>query len=236
MKKTFLLLNILLLGFILNSCTKKEPFYSCSPQLNSWAEKNSNNFHGINRRQLATLHPALQKVVYRMLTPENKLSIWKEKLLLVKASSQGQQRIKKIEQLIDRVHISWFNKPIDKPLRAIDEEFLTKWENELLSDGSIDSIAFVIDFCTFMTRNDVDTFLLNPTAMDTSWLSHPIAFPEMNSNLKAAPIQDCSCRYNIYCNIFFAGECKQGGCFEIYDCGLLGGSKCIGLCPEEIID
>lgn len=231
MKKLFLPIAILSI-MLLMSCTKQEKIYSCDSELNEWVAKHSDDFHGITRTQLATLPPSIQKVIYRTLTGSEKYNLWMEKLNIVKNNTLYSDLSSEITDLTEKIDIDWYESDLQESLNTNDSVFLNNWEDQVLNSGKIDSTDYIINFCTLMTANEIDLLLNYSESLDHSWIVG-LDLPSITSSLKAAP-QDCSCRYDIYCNIFLAEECEEGGCTQVYDCGLVGSSKCKGLCPEEI--
>lgn len=230
--KKILIPIVILSVMLLLSCTKQEKIYSCDSELNEWAAKHSDDFHGITRAQLATLPPSIQKAIYRTLTGSEKYNLWVEKLIIVKNNTLYSDLSSEIAVLTEKIDIDWYERDLRESLDANDSIFLYNWENQVLNSGKIDSTDYIINFCTLMTANEIDMLLNNSERLDHSWIV-TFNLPSITTSLKAAP-QDCSCRYDIYCNIFLAEECKEGGCTQVYDCGLVGSSKCKGLCPEEI--
>lgn len=229
-----ILISAIFLVF-LSGCSKRENVFSCDPEINEWAMNNSEKFSGITREQLATLAPAIQKAVYRTLTAKEKYDLWIEKLNIVKSSDLNSDFVSEISQLFDRIKEDWYVSNTYQSISVEDSCFLANWEHQLLFSGKIDSTNYVINFCMLMTKAELYRMLDNPDEVDHSWIVK-FELPKKFYKLKAAPGQDCSCRYNIYCNLFGAADCEHGGCNQVRDCGLLGQSKCLGLCPEEIIE
>ncbi len=219
---------------LLLSCTKQEKIYSCDSELNEWAAKHSNDFHGITRTQLATLPPSIQKAIYRTLTGSEKYDLWMEKLNIIKNNTLHSDLNSEIGVLIEKMDVDWYERDLRESLDANDSIFLFNWENQVLTSGKMDSTDYIINFCTLMTANEIDILLNRSESLDHSWITD-FDIPTTNSFKESAP-QDCSCLYDIYCNIFLADDCRHGGCTKVRDCGLVGGSVCKGLCPEEIID
>ncbi|GAB1418005.1 hypothetical protein MASR2M12_07700 [Bacteroidales bacterium] len=225
--------SIIVLALSTFSCTKQEIVYSCDPIINEWATKYSDNFHNITRKQLATLPPSLQKAIYRTLTGAENYDLWMEKLDIVKNDTSRSDLKNEVEVLIEKMNHAWYERDMKESLNESDSIFLYNWEKQILESKIIDSATFIINFCTLMTANEIDSLLSYSEVLDHSWIED-FNLPEITTSFKATTAQDCSCRYDIYCNFFLAEECKTGGCNLVYDCGIVGSSACKGLCPEEI--
>ena len=47
-------------------------------------------------------------------------------------------------------------------------------------------------------------------------------------------IQDCECRYSLYCGVF--NTCEKKVCGENWNCGVFGGSRCTGICDNSYMN
>jgi hypothetical protein len=83
-----------------------------------------------------------------------------------------------------------------------------------------------------MTNDEIDKLLNNPQSIDYSWLAG-------GDDISLEPIGgsgNCTCYYNFYCSMFFNNRCTPGlnNCSVNWNCGLMGDSKCIGQCEENV--
>jgi hypothetical protein len=240
MKSIFNLFNVVIFfSLLFFACSKKSDYFSCEPSINEWAKKYKNSFHGISREEFAKIPLAYQKAVYRTLTPEEKYLLWKEKLEIVLNLPLDQNLKLQIQGLSSRINSTTYDRDLMEPLDPSIQLHLTNWENDILANGKMDSVNFVINFCTLMTAQEIHTMVFKP---ETVSLKDIPGSDEMKSFKSSQPggggneLPDCSCLYDVYCSVLGGRECKDGLCKEVRDCGVLGTSICNGLCPEETID
>lgn len=234
----YLLLGILLLTFFFASC-KKEESYSCDPNVNEWVKTYKSELADVTREQLVTLPVKYQNAVFESLSPQKKLYIWNEKIDSVLLLEWDEVTKAKIVDLKNHLQSIDFTRDRFTPPSNITKNYLDAWENDVLSNHRMDSVQFIINFCTFMTYSELDRLVYHPQTIDVSWV-------ESNQDIKdilmrpvgggggSASTVDCQCRYDVYCNIFLSDDCAPptGGCGTTYNCGLLGNSACKGVCPE----
>ncbi|MBQ4448918.1 MAG: bacteriocin fulvocin C-related protein [Prevotella sp.] len=100
MKKIFFYVAALLL---LISCDD-EPMYSCNEQTDRWVKENMEVVRNIDRDSFLTYSDSKKRAMYRAFTPEQRISMWKEKLNEVKMLSWNEKElshITKLEEFID---------------------------------------------------------------------------------------------------------------------------------------
>ena len=85
MKKT----AIIILSFLLavTSCNKDNT-YSCDPEVNEWAIEHIELYESAPRPAIVTLPWTRQRAIYSGLSPEKKIQLWKEKVILLKKESK----------------------------------------------------------------------------------------------------------------------------------------------------
>lgn len=196
----------------------------------------------MTREQLVTLPPRYQKAVFAALSPSTRLQIWQEKLDSVLLMPWDSITKSKIIDLKQHLTIAEYTRDIHTPPSNNMLQYAEAWENDMLGNGRVDSLQFVILFCTFMTYEEIHTLVYHPEDLDIKWI-------ETNEDIKnilkapwgvggggSAAMSDCECKYDIYCNVFLSDDCAtpSGGCGTVYNCGLTGTSACKGMCPESM--
>lgn len=141
----------------------------------------------------------------------------------------------RLESLSQVINTTTYDRDIIEPLEPELQEYLIKWENEILSSGKMDSVNFVINFCTLMTAEEIHSMLYKPGTISLSDIpgSNEMKLFKSSQPGGGNELPDCSCLYDVYCSVLGGRECKDGLCKEVRDCGILGTSLCNGLCPEE---
>lgn len=220
------------------SCQKEEN-YSCDPIVNDWVHNYKSLLSDVSREQLVTLPVKYQRAVYQSFTPEKKAAIWEEKIDSVLSLNWDSLTRSKILNLKKNLYMIDFSRNRKAPPSTNLEKYLNIWENDILSNHRMDSIQFIIHFCTFMTYNELNRLVYHPETIDISWIDSNddiknILLLPVGGGGSGAGMVDCQCRYDVYCNIFLSDDCASpsGGCGTTYDCGLLGTSRCKGVCPE----
>ncbi len=216
----------------LTSCKKADDqLYSCNKEVNSWVVANKSEVVNLSREQLVTLPLAYQKAIFIAMPKERKCELYKEKLDLLLNSKEFDTNYKrKIEELLSFLTPNIYDhKSNEKPANYV-SEYLDQWENEILTNYELDTTLYSINFCTFMTKKELDYYVNNYKNIDYSWLKggDKLLIP----NLAAGGT--CTCRYDIYCSLFLTVDCEEGlnHCTISWNCGLLGDSKCTGMCDS----
>jgi hypothetical protein len=178
-----------------------------------------------------------QRPVFRSLSGEKKLSHWEQKLQIVLQQEWDISTRSKIAELLSKLNLNLYNKPITEPPTIEWQNYLDEWERDMLGNNRIDSVQFIIHFCTLMTFDEVDKLLNHPETIDLSWLEGYKELTDVfgGGSGGSAAAADCECRYDIYCSLFLNADCATptGGCTQVTGCGITGTSSCKGLCPEN---
>ena len=173
--KTKQLIILLLLPIVfvsaITSCRKaNEESFSCNPEINKWVKTYKSSLQDISRDQIAMLPVRYQRPVFRSLSGEKKLSLWQQKLELVLQEDWDFSTRAKIVELLEKLNLNLYNKPISEPPSTEWQNYLDEWEHDMLGNNRIDSVQFIIHFCTLMTFDEVDKLLNHPETIDRSWL------------------------------------------------------------------
>jgi len=218
---------------VITSCVKEEKqIYSCNELINDFVVANKSTLAEISREQIATLPVAYQRAILNSLTKEKRASLWVEKLNLVLSSEAISDDYRnKIAQLRDFIHPDIYNRGVDEKPEEYVTSFINSWEQDVLGEMESDTAVFSINFCTLMTFDEFEYFLNNAESIDYSWLDGAediVLLPQGSGT--------CTCRYDFYCSVFMNIECEDGknGCTPSYECGVLGSSKCDGMCGENV--
>lgn len=190
-------------------------------------------------QELVTLPVKYQKAVYESLPSQKKFMIWEEKIDSVLLLPWDTVTKSKILDLKNHLQLVNFSRDRLTPPTARLQNYLDSWEDDILSNHRMDSVQFIIHFCTFMTFNELDRLVYHPETIDITWVESnddikDILLTPFGGGGSQTSTIDCQCRYDIYCNVFLSDDCASptGGCGSTNDCGLLGQSACKGVCPE----
>ena len=228
MKKLFYILML----FVITSCIKQEkPIYSCNESINDFVVTNKSTLADISREQLVTLPIAYQRAILNSFSNEKKASLWIEKLDLVLLQNISDDYRAKIVELRNFVNPEIYNHEMyEKPEDNV-TNFIVNWEQNVLNRLEFDTVVFSINFCTLMTFDEYEYFVNNYDGIDYSWL-------EGGVDIIRLPLGQgtCTCRYDFYCSVFMNVECEDGknNCSPSWDCGVMGSSKCDGMCGENV--
>ncbi len=177
-----------------------------------------------------------QRAIIRSLTAEKKLMLWQEKLQLVLQQNWDNNTRLKITELYNSLKLSNYDKESSVAPSVEVQKYLDEWENDMLGNNRVDSVEFIIHFCTLMTFDEVDKLLHHPEEIDIQWLEGHEELTDLlqgGSGGAATTSGDCECRYDIYCSLFLNADCAPGGCTQLTGCGITGTSACKGMCPEN---
>ena len=222
---------IVLFLTIFYGCTKEQNKYSCDPQTNHWAEVNKSVFQTATRQQIATLPLDLSLAAYRTLDPQVRYDLWLEKLDIV-----YQQWDKPVQDMIDdlrtQLEVSWF----DYTLNERDDEYLNKWENEMLTEW-MDSVNYAFCFYMLSTEEEFEKKNYYPEQVDISWVNIPkeLLSKDVPGGGSNSPLR-CNCEWQATCVPDMScsnSHCEQqpSGCKLLYlypctrMCELISGSE-----------
>lgn len=143
MKKIFFYVAALLL---LISCDD-EPMYSCNEQTDRWVKENMEVVRNIDRDSFLTYSDSKKRAMYRAFTPEQRISMWKEKLNEVKMLSWNEKElshITKLEEFID-MHKECFGDVMSDENEDVLDVFFYQWQTYAIDSLGWDrQIGFAI--------------------------------------------------------------------------------------------
>lgn len=225
-----------LLMFLL-SCNKGDDIqYSCDQKVDEFAKKYKSVLSNITREQLVQLPTSYQKAVVLTLTPERRMNLWKEKLQIVMEQNDDPALHNRIQELYNHLSIEDYDRLPTDPPRETTLDFVAAWENDVLGNQLMDSVNFIVNYCTLMTLEELDILVYHPETIDLSWFEGYDDLPSIDGpGGGGGGGIDCECRYDIYCSILGMRECINGNCNPVWNCGVTGTSKCNGLCPESTV-
>jgi hypothetical protein len=215
-------LLVLLAGCMLvfAACNKQEPKYSFNKGLNTWAIKNMARYENFSRAELAAV-PSMdtQGTIYATLPAATKYNIWKEKLLLAKSLVTTDAEKAHLQSAIDYVQPE-----IWESAESMDafNPWAVQWGQTALTQLGWDSTKLFLMAETWLLPDEL--LAIADRYNHSEHVEYRPAGP--------GDLPNCACRVNLACEMFFeycGGKC--GG--EIYKCGILGTSKCIGICIKN---
>ena len=206
---------MILFAFAVNiiSCKKKsEDIYSCNSVINEKVKKSRTENQNITRAELASKGLDEQFAIFRSLTSENKLRIYKEKIdLLLSTNNYSSIELQYLNSVRNSTSSSVYDLDVDAR-----EELNTYHYNYQKNTLGWSELDIVSSLETWLTENEL--IILQKQLP--------------NGGGGTPPTPDCHCRKDIWCD--FSGttgyDCDWGGCKVTSGCGWLSGSDCKGRC------
>ena len=205
---------------ILCSCTK-ETRLSCDPFTNSWAKGKVSYYEEVGRDELLKLSLSEQRAIINGLSGQKRVSLWNEKLEIVKQEkSLSNEELLIFEEIIDYIKPYHFEESSKaEELLAFTEEKLktlyTKygWDEEK-------EFFYLHTWLTESEYNDAFLFEITQTSSGQGYDDDDNTNPNQN---------DCKCMpYRLECS---AGMiCVEGNCKTVKGCGLFNQKNCTGTC------
>ncbi len=106
-----------------------------------------------------------QNAVFQSLSSQKKLSIWNEKIDSVLLLEWDEVTKAKILDLRTHLQSIDFSRDRLTPPTNTYKNYLDAWENDVLSNHRMDTIQFIINFCTFMTYGELDKLVYHPETL-----------------------------------------------------------------------
>lgn len=245
MRKLIYLFSLLA---IFTSCQKENNEFSCNDDVNEWVTKYKSDISALSRYQITKLPISYQRAILRSLSPMRKAELWQEKLtILLESNSYNSDYRNKIIDLLSFVKEENYNyKYGEKPNEEV-QQFSEEWEKDVLLNYEHDTLLYEIQFCSLYTLEEFDYYSKNHDKIDYNWLNGGDEIKRLNSKSTRGPGggssggSECACSYSISCGLFTDCEEELNNCTSANDCGLLGSSKCDGMCdnaanvqPDEV--
>ena len=221
MKKIFFYVAALLL---LTSCDD-EPTYSCDKQTDNWVKENIELVRSINRDSFLTYSGSKKRAMYRAFTPEQRISLWKEKLNEVKMLSWNDREfshIAKLEEFID-MHTEYFMSGLSDDRRDVVDSFFYQWQTY-----AIDSLGWSKQICFAIAGS--------PNRMNKNGEieGDDLNVQKNTRSGKKGDDKDCNCNLKLlsdFCGITGSAECTEKPCDESsWGCGWGWLEDCNGVC------
>ena len=214
MKKIVLVVSMVFVALTMTlvACNKEEQIFSCDPYIQKYVTENLEVNQDITRDSLANLPFEYQTVVFRSLTSENKLRIFKEKIdLVLNLVSDFSDE--------DRDALLLLRNEAPESIYEDSEEyevhpFVQNWESMVRSELGWTDTAIEIYVSTWNTPSELRNKAYSPSQVGVGTA--------------------CGCRSFWGCAGF--GSCNwDSGCTSTNQgCGIWGGAKCQGSCPEDV--
>jgi len=224
-------ITLLLTCILFCSCSAEEKIYSCDLEIDKWTKENLESISTMRRNELLMYKDnySLQKSIYSAMSPEQKINIWEEKILEILELPWTEKEKKHIQSLLNiiQTHYAFSNSDYYSKYRDEIDLVSYKWikyANEELNWGE-DKI-----YATGMT--------INSTSMINGNLIVDESYDQYSNHIKTRSESnlDCACHASsgITKGACASGyTCKTGNCRNVYNCGLLFASECVGLCVRK---
>ncbi len=223
MKKIFFYVAALLL---LISCDD-EPMYSCDEQTDRWVKENMEFVRNIDRDSFLTYSNAKKRAMYRAFTPEQRISMWKEKLNEVKMLSWNEKElshITKLEEFID-MHKECFGDVQSGENDDVFDLFFYQWQIY-----AIDSLGWSRQICIAIAGT--------PNRMKESKEIEGYDLNAQKSTRAEEEEPDCECKdswWQDFCGPA-AGHCERDPTCRVQSsgCGWIWRAECDGMCDRGL--
>ena len=124
-----------------------DPVYSCDEQTDRWVKDNMELVRNIDRDSFLTYSDSEKRAMYRAFTPEQRISMWKEKLNEVKMLSWNEKElshITKLEEFIN-MHKECFEDGMSDENEDVLDVFFYQWQTYAIDSLGWDrQIGFAI--------------------------------------------------------------------------------------------
>lgn len=213
--KRFLFINLTLISLI--SCQKT---LSCDPVIDAWAKENLEYYSNAGRNEIVALSMSRQMAIYRGLTSEKKVELWKAKKHLVHQSGiLSEAEYNDYSRLFD--YMKPYHYDSAKGMQEL-RNYAGEWKALMQDKYSWDEEKLFVFSHIWMTRQE----FLQAILCD-SVITKGNGAPGTHGD------GTCDCSYSIYCQTSGLGrvcsdkdKCKQGD----GGCGIVGSSNCTGIC------
>lgn len=237
------MLFILAVCIVSISCQEESTNYSCNSVVNRWVKDNLDDIATMTRGEFIQLNDlSLQRGVYIAFTPEQKASVWTEKIKEVLAMDWNEKEREHIEKLLIVIeqNYSWFASSSVKISKEEDQIqlFSYKWidyaANELNWDGKL--IYGIVSTPNILISKDGEVLETFKPAYNASLTRTRL---ETENTSPQAPSCDCNIGESwkfIICPVSDAdlllgnNPCIALTCTKKRSCGLLWLSECDGMC------
>lgn len=204
------------------SCSLDSAQYSCDPEIEAWTKANVTSFAKASREDIAGLSLDRQRAMFRALSGEQKVELWKGKLesILTDTGLTDDEKYE-LESLIS------FLEPRHYETRSGLKEiqgFASAWETKMRSEYNWTDEKLAFYTHTWLTKQELDKAILQ------EGLSSLRISTRSEDNKK-----DCNCRYDSDCQYESAGDsCDSDKQCVIKrpGCGALNAFECDGLCGK----
>lgn len=232
--RNILISCLLALTAVAFSCSQQkddEIAYSCNPEINQWAIDNAEELQKMTRKEFLELENLdYQFAALGVFSAEQKISIWKGKIDQVLSlnvwNDLEKNHIESLYTIIDN-NKSWF-----KDNRLKTKSALESQENDILKteylwcEYAAETLHWTNEFTYKLISDPTDAVIANGKILPNTRYNTTI-----NPDIKK---KDCNCTelgadwgrscYGPSCDTFKT-------CNTVHRCGLLGSSRCTGLCP-----
>jgi hypothetical protein len=208
MKKVSALIVTFILFFtLLQGCKKNELKYSCNPVAHQYALVNLSGNQTISRDSLVKLEKDFQFAVWHSMSSDNKKRIFDEKINKV---LEEESLMPKERDYLLTIKNYYEEDMYENP----DSNYFNSLERY-----AIDTLGWTVNQITVYVG-------MWATLEEINRELEPGYLPNRTTN------PDCHCKYDIACSWAYGGCVDTKTCQMAIGCGLLGTSKCSGLCDE----
>ena len=194
--------------FLFSCETEEEVCYSCNQSIDKWAHDNKPEILKMNREDIIKLSGEKQRAAFRVLTPQKRKSVWRDKLNYLKnkhTTIEEIELINYVESLVDE--LSFERELTDNEYYNIEAVLLPLVEN---ANWSKSEMVYAFGTLQNTKSNNEKDFFNNKV------IEPPFDDP------------DCNCKWG-WCGS--GDDCEKDKCEEtILGCGALGLGSCTKIC------
>lgn len=216
------LYNLLLITFCIMAMSCSKEHLSCDPAIDAWAKENIKLYENSGRATFVQLPYSRQKAIYRGLSSEKKVELWKERYNQICTDERLTENEK---QALNDLYLNLSPLLFENKKAWNDfQPYLRAWEKRMILDYGWNNTDFFIYCHTWMNEAELRTAVLYDSVITRS---DPFN-PELNS-------EQCTCLTDTFCAfaegksfcVIENNECK------VYDgCGIWGNDNCEGTCRD----
>lgn len=197
---------------------------TCDSQSSEWSISTAYFSQNIPREILSRMPMRLQLAYFRILTNENKLRVFTEKIhFIIQKDVLNQKEKEHLLALLSFFKPFYYEEKYSNMVESFYEKWTTYAINEL--NWTQERIFFYVENWQSKEERDLAWELeYYLRGIDNAY--NPQDLPANPPTANVA----CECRYNISCP-GYSGYCADSDkCRKVAECGLFGHSQCLGLC------
>lgn len=213
---------VLFASLLMSSCQSLD--LSCDPLINDWAKENIKRYESYNREQIVQLPLSRQKAIYRGLSGNKKLELWRGKFemtLIDETLSKPEKE--QLLNLLNNLSAKLFDNT--KEWERF-QPYLKEWESTMRTKYNWNETKLFIYCHTWLSESELRNAILYDSIITKTQGLTP-GLDDENENKKCSCLTDAYCAYS---EGYYKCEIENNKCEINGGCGLLGQQDCTGTC------